>query len=96
MHRVAYGDLKLVLLSLLAEGPLSTHLAVQRISEATGGEYIPSTGSVYPRLQAMVVHGLAERHVLKRGSTFEITAGGHEYLKNRRDAVAEARSRMGL
>src|SRR5438128_1260199 len=44
------GELRLVLLKLIADQPRHGYDLIQSIEEMTGGEYAPSPGVVYPTL----------------------------------------------
>ena len=46
----AHGDLRLVLLNLIAEKPRHGYELIKAIEEAAGGAYSPSPGVIYPTL----------------------------------------------
>ena len=46
----AHGHLRLYLLSLLAERPMHGYELIQALSDRFGGTYVPSAGTIYPRL----------------------------------------------
>ncbi len=51
------GELQLLLLSLLADGPRHGYDLIRAIEEISGGAYAPSAGMVYPALTYMVDAG---------------------------------------
>ena len=55
----AGGELRLLLLHLIAEQPRHGYDLIRAISDLTGGEYAPSPGVVYPTLSLLVDEGLA-------------------------------------
>jgi DNA-binding PadR family transcriptional regulator len=56
------GELRLLLLKLLAETPRHGYQLIKAIEELTGGAYAPSPGTVYPTLQLLADEGaIAER-----------------------------------
>jgi DNA-binding PadR family transcriptional regulator len=52
------GELRLVLLRLVADQPRHGYDLIKAIEEVTGGAYAPSPGTVYPTLQMMLDEGL--------------------------------------
>ena len=54
------GELRLVLLKLIAEQPRHGYDLIRAIEEMTGGEYAPSPGVVYPTLTLLQDMGLIE------------------------------------
>jgi DNA-binding PadR family transcriptional regulator len=54
------GELKLVLLKLIADAPRHGYDLIRQIEELTGGAYAPSPGVVYPTLTLLDDMGLIE------------------------------------
>ena len=54
------GELRLVLLKLIADEPRHGYDLIRAIEELTGGEYAPSPGVVYPTLTMLEDMGLIE------------------------------------
>ena len=52
------GELRLVLLKLIADEPRHGYELIKAIEEMTGGEYAPSPGIVYPTLTMLEDMGL--------------------------------------
>ncbi len=55
------GDLRLVILSILAEAPGHGYHIIKTVEERTGGAYAPSPGVVYPTLTLLEEQGLIEQ-----------------------------------
>lgn len=54
------GELRLVLLALIAEQPRHGYELIKGIEELTGGNYAPSPGVVYPTLSLLTDEGMVE------------------------------------
>src|SRR5687768_880554 len=54
------GELRLVLLKLIADEPRHGYDLIKAVEELTGGEYAPSPGVVYPTLTLLQDMGLIE------------------------------------
>jgi DNA-binding PadR family transcriptional regulator len=72
----SHGDLRLYILSLLAEGPRHGYDLMQALTERTGGTYSPSAGTIYPRLAKLEEEGLVTKTVDGRKTVYEITDAG--------------------
>lgn len=72
----SHGDLRLYLLSLLAESPRHGYDLMQALTERTGGTYSPSAGTIYPRLAKLEEEGLVTKTVDGRKTVYEITDAG--------------------
>ncbi len=55
------GDLRLVMLALIAERPRHGYDIIKALEEMTGGEYSPSPGVIYPTLTLLQEQGLVEQ-----------------------------------
>ncbi len=91
-----HGDLKFVVLSLLAEKPRHGYEIIRELEARFGGAYSPSPGTVYPTLSLLEDLGYA-RAVAEDGSTrkvFEITDEGRTYLEENRPLVDEIFGRV--
>lgn len=76
------GELKLVILQLIAEKASYGYELIKAIEERMGGGYAPSPGVVYPTLTLLEEEGLAE--VSRMDGTkklYAATAEGKEHLK---------------
>ena len=83
----SHGDLRLYLLSLLAEKPLHGYGIIQALSERTGGTYTPSAGTIYPRLAKLEDEGLVTKTQQGRTTIYEITDAGRAEVEARADEI---------
>lgn len=84
------GELKLVLLRLIADQPRHGYDLIREVEERTGGAYAPSPGVVYPTLTLLADMGLIEE-ASEGGSRklFAITEAGTAHLaENEADVAA--------
>lgn len=84
----AHGQLRLYLLSMLAEGPLHGYQIITALSERFGGTYRPSPGTIYPRLARLEEEGLVRRTDLGRKAQYELTEAGRAELDAQSDQLA--------
>jgi DNA-binding PadR family transcriptional regulator len=82
------GELRLVLLKLIADAPRHGYNLIREIEELTGGEYAPSPGIVYPTLSLLTDEGLIEQ-LDKPGvrRAFGVTDEGRTCLEEHKDEV---------
>jgi DNA-binding PadR family transcriptional regulator len=81
---VESGELRLLLLKLIAEEPRHGYDLIRAIEELTGGEYMPSPGIVYPTLTMLQDMGLIEE--APEESTrkpFQVTEAGRQHLEEK-------------
>ena len=89
------GDLKYVILQLLAEKPRHGYDIIKELEEKFGGSYAPSAGTVYPTLQLLEDLGYASVSLEEGGKKiFSITAEGRRYLEENKPAVDEIFERI--
>lgn len=82
------GELRLVLLKLIADEPRHGYDLIRAIEEMTGGEYAPSPGVVYPTLTLLQDMGLIEEAPGEGPrKSFQATDEGRSYLDERSDDV---------
>ena len=79
----SHGDLRLYILSLLAEAPRHGYDLMQALTERTGGTYSPSAGTIYPRLAKLAEEGLVTKTVDGRKTVYEITDAGRAEVTSR-------------
>ena len=79
----SHGDLRLYLLSLLAEGPQHGYGIIQALTDRTGGTYTPSAGTIYPRLAKLEEEGLVTKTSEGRTTIYTITDAGRAELSAR-------------
>ena len=82
------GELRLVLLKLIADEPRHGYDLIRAIEQLTGGEYAPSPGVVYPTLTLLQDMELIEE-ATGDGSRkpFQVTEQGRAQLAERADDV---------
>ena len=81
----AHGHLRLYLLSLLAESDRGMHgyELIQALGDRFGGTYVPSAGTIYPRLAKLEEEGLVTKAADGRKTVYEITDAGRAELAAR-------------
>lgn len=79
----AHGSLRLYLLSLLAESPRHGYELIQALSDRFGGTYVPSAGTIYPRLAKLEEEGLVTKTTDGRKTVYAITDAGRAELAAR-------------
>ena len=81
----AHGHLRLYLLSLLAESEQGMHgyELMQALSDRFGGTYVPSAGTIYPRLAKLEEEGLVTKVSDGRKTVYMITDAGRSELAER-------------
>ena len=81
---VESGELRLVLLKLIAEEPRHGYDLIRAIEELTGGEYVPSPGIVYPTLTMLQDMGLIEEAPGEGArKPFQVTEAGEKHLEEK-------------
>jgi len=82
------GELRLVLLKLIADEPRHGYDLIRAIEELTGGEYAPSPGVVYPTLTLLQDMGLiGEAPGEGPRKAFQATDEGRTHLEERAEEV---------
>jgi DNA-binding PadR family transcriptional regulator len=91
------GDLRLMLLALIAEKPRHGYELIKEIEQKFGGAYSPSPGSIYPTLTL-----LEELEQVRASASdgarklFEITDQGRAFLDENRATLDGVMARMSL
>ena len=89
------GELRLVLLKLIADEPRHGYDLIRAIEELTGGEYAPSPGVVYPTLTLLQDMGFIEEAAVEGArKPFQVTDEGRAHLEEKRDEVEELFERL--
>ncbi len=90
-----HGELRLVMLHLIAARPRHGYDIIKEIEERLGGAYAPSPGVVYPTLTLLEEQGHLRALPSDDGKKqFEITEAGQAHLVAHRAAVDTALARM--
>ncbi len=91
--RARKGDIRLAILSILAETPSNGYVLMQTIAEKSGGTWRPSPGSVYPTLAQLVDENLivsTGEGDGDRRSAYQLTAAGTAYMAEQSEAISTA------
>jgi DNA-binding PadR family transcriptional regulator len=78
-----HGHLRLYLLSLLNESPRHGYDLIQDLGAKFGGTYLPSAGTIYPRLAKLEEEGLVTKTTDGRKTVYSITDAGRAELADR-------------
>jgi len=82
------GELRLILLKLIADQPRHGYDLIRAIEEMTGGAYAPSPGVVYPTLTMLQDMGLIEEQATEGArKAFAVSADGEAHLAERQEEV---------
>ncbi|MFJ4295007.1 MULTISPECIES: PadR family transcriptional regulator [unclassified Curtobacterium] len=84
----AHGHLRLYLLVLLADHPMHGYEVITALGDRFGGTYVPSAGTVYPRLAKLQEEGLVTGTADGRKTVYAITDAGRAELDARAAEVA--------
>jgi DNA-binding PadR family transcriptional regulator len=89
--RARRGDIKYLILDVLADGPRHGYDIITALEEKSNGRYRPSPGSVYPTLTLLEEGGFITGETADGKRVFTITAAGRELLtKKPADAGGES------
>jgi len=90
------GELKLVLLKMIADQPRHGYDLIREAEERTGGAYAPSPGVVYPTLTLLADMGLIDEAKGEGArKLFSVTEAGTAFLAENAAAVAGLFERLG-
>jgi DNA-binding PadR family transcriptional regulator len=90
-----HGDLRLVVLKLIADKPRHGYELIKALEEASGGAYSPSPGVIYPTLTLLEDLGYAAASDADGGrKLFTLTAEGQANLEANAGAVTAIFERM--
>jgi len=89
------GELRLVLLKLIADEPRHGYELIKAIEDMTGGDYAPSPGIVYPTLTMLEDIGfIAERKSKDSKKIYEATKEGETHLEENSEEVEDLIERL--
>lgn len=89
------GDLKYVILQMLAEKPRHGYEIIKELEERFAGSYAPSAGTVYPTLSLLEDMGYASVTLEEGGKkVYAITDAGRQYLEENKGAVDDIFERI--
>lgn len=79
-----HGELRLVLLTLIADRPRHGYELIQSLNDHFDGAYSPSAGTIYPRLAKLEAEGLVTKREDGRKTVYAITDAGQREVDERR------------
>ena len=89
------GDLRYIILQLLAEKPRHGYDIIKELEDRFGGAYSPSPGTVYPTLAMLEDQGYAVARSEEGKKVYEITEEGRRFLAENRTTVDDIFARIG-
>ena len=89
-----HGELRLVVLALIAERPRHGYEIIKAVEERLAGTYSPSPGVVYPTLTMLEEIGHATVTEAESKKLYAITADGQAYLTANAAGVAAVLAKM--
>lgn len=93
---VDYGELRLLLLAMIADRPRHGYELIKAVEERMGGSYSPSPGVIYPTLAWLDDMGYAAIEPEESGrKRYRITPEGEAFLVANRAAADELLARAG-
>jgi DNA-binding PadR family transcriptional regulator len=81
------GEVRLAILSLLADGPRHGYELMKMLAQRSGGIYRASAGTIYPTLQQLEDEGLIAAEAADGKRVFRITDEGRRELRLEQDVV---------
>jgi DNA-binding PadR family transcriptional regulator len=91
---LAQGDLRLIVLALIAEQPRHGYEIIKLIEEKTSGWYSPSPGIVYPSLTYLEDVGYLTAQAEGAKKLYTITDEGRAHLEQNRDLADAVLDRL--
>jgi DNA-binding PadR family transcriptional regulator len=88
------GEVKYVILRLLAEKPRHGYEIMKALEERLGGWYNPSPGTVYPTLQLLEDQGYVRAVETEGKKVYHITPEGEAFLHEHRDVTNDIFDRV--
>ena len=89
-----HGELRLVVLALIAERPRHGYEIIKEIEDRVAGTYSPSPGVIYPTLTMLEELGHATVAESEGKKHYTITADGTAYINANKSAVDQAMAHM--
>jgi len=89
------GELRLVLLKLIADQPRHGYDLIRAVEELTGGAYAPSPGVVYPTLTMLQEMGQIEEASAEGArKAFQVTEDGRKQLEEKAQEIEDLFQRL--
>ena len=83
------GEVRLALLSLLADEPMHGYELMKRLEERSGGIYRASAGTIYPTLQQLEDEGQIVSESVNGKRVYKLTEAGRRELTDRDETVRQ-------
>lgn len=93
--RARRGEVRLVFLEILKEGPKHGYEIIRTLEERSGGRYVPSPGSVYPTLQYLEEAGWIASETQGERRVYRLTEEGQSHLDSQAHELADFWDRYG-
>ncbi|MGN6522554.1 MAG: PadR family transcriptional regulator [Actinomycetes bacterium] len=91
----AHGRLRLYLLRLLDESPRHGYDLMRALEERFLGTYVPSAGTIYPRLSRLEDEGLVTHTDSEGRKVYAITEAGRRELQSRAGDLEDLEAEIG-
>lgn len=88
------GEMKLVILRLLADQPSYGYQLIKTMEQRLAGGYTPSAGVIYPTLTMLEEEGLATTSTENGKKVYSLTPEGSEFLEANKERVGELFERL--
>ena len=89
------GELKLVILKLLADEPSYGYQLIKRMEERLAGGYTPSAGVIYPTLTLLEEEGLAASATSEGNKkVYSLTEEGRQFVEANKERIGEVFQRI--
>jgi DNA-binding PadR family transcriptional regulator len=88
------GDVKLVILRLLADQPSYGYQLIKTMEQRLAGGYTPSAGVIYPTLTLLEEEGLATSSLENNKKVYSLTPEGIEHLEANKVQIGELFERL--
>jgi DNA-binding PadR family transcriptional regulator len=89
------GELKLVILKLLAEQPSYGYQLIKAMEERLAGGYTPSAGVIYPTLTLLEEEGLASSSLSEGNKkVYSLTDEGRQFVEANKERIGEVFQRI--
>ena len=89
-----HGDLRLVILQLVAEKPRHGYEIIKAVEDLAGGAYTPSPGVIYPTLTLLEELGQVQGTEVGARKSYATTEAGAAHLKENQTGLNELLARI--
>jgi DNA-binding PadR family transcriptional regulator len=89
-----HGDLRFILLSMIATKPAHGYDLIKALEERMGGGYSPSPGVIYPTLTMLEEQGYASIQAVNGKKLYQATSEGEAFLRANQDLVDAIQRRL--